>query len=314
MISMTRPRLALALLLACAGLPAACTSDGTRTVTSRPVPGPAEPGTVVLAEGASDPRTGTVESQDALREAHALAGQQAEPAAEEAAARIAAPAAASAGALDDAAVRAAQLALAEHEAQSAAVMAKVRAERPVPLAAEHVQPIGVGETLPPITLLTTAGEPFDLTASLVSQPAVLVFFRGGWCPYCVRHLAELKGLEPQLLALGYQVLAISPERPEVLDATAKTAGAGYRLLSDADMGAARALGLAYRVDDATRELYRTHGVDLDEISGRQHHLLPVPAALVVSRDGIVRFVFADADYRTRVESAALLDAARAAAP
>jgi peroxiredoxin len=45
------------------------------------------------------------------------------------------------------------------------------------------------------------------------QPAILVFYRGGWCPYCNLQLSELRLVESEAKALGYRMIAISPDRP-----------------------------------------------------------------------------------------------------
>lgn len=51
---------------------------------------------------------------------------------------------------------------------------------------------------------------------MMEKPSIILFYRGGWCPYCNRQLAELKNIEQDLVDLGYQVLAISPESPDRL--------------------------------------------------------------------------------------------------
>ena len=85
----------------------------------------------------------------------------------------------------------------------------------------------------------------------------------------------------------------------------------FELLSDSDMDAARAFGLAFKVDDALVETYKTqYGIDLEASSGRTHHELPVPAAYVVDQAGMIRFAFVNPDYKVRVDSEKLLDEAR----
>ena len=179
--------------------------------------------------------------------------------------------------------------------------------------AEQIDAIGVGETIPPVTVRAVDGRPVDLRQAVAAKPTVLVFYRGGWCPYCNRHLAELGQLEPQLTELGYQILAISPDRPEELAKSVDTQELTYVLLSDSSMSAARAFGLAFRMDGALVETYKNdYGIDLEAASGQAHHELPVPAAFVLDRSGTVRYAFANADYKVRVDSAELLAEARAA--
>jgi thiol-disulfide isomerase/thioredoxin len=49
------------------------------------------------------------------------------------------------------------------------------------------EPSGVaqpGTPLPDGELLDVTGQPATLAQALSGNPAVLVFYRGGWCPYC----------------------------------------------------------------------------------------------------------------------------------
>lgn len=181
----------------------------------------------------------------------------------------------------------------------------------VPDRPEDVQPIRVGAALPPLRLTTPEGESFRISKDVGRTPFVLVFYRGGWCPYCNRHLADLQTVEADFVRLGVPILAISPDRPEKLRITAGKEQLSYRLLSDSEMTAARQLGLAFRLDDATVAKYRdSYKIDIEADSGHDHHLLPVPAAILVDRKGIVRFVHADPDYKVRIDAKELLQVAK----
>ena len=125
---------------------------------------------------------------------------------------------------------------------------------------------------------------------LAEKPAVVVFYRGAWCMYCNQHLVELQSAEAKLSELGYQVIAVSPDRPEVIKQYAADKGLAYRLMSDSDMTAALSLGIAFKVDDGTVAKYKgEYGIDIEGNSGQAHHLLPVPAALIVGTDGLIQF-------------------------
>jgi peroxiredoxin len=184
--------------------------------------------------------------------------------------------------------------------------------RAVPNDPNDIRPILVGQSLPRITLKSAGRRPFDLNAAVASKPTILVFFRGGWCPYCSTHLGALQTIEPNLVKLGYQIIAVSADRPEIIDGPVEKNGLSYSIYSDQDMAGAKALGLAFRVDDETYEKCKEYGIDLEKDSGRTHHILPVPAALVLDTKGVVRYVFANPDYTMRVEPAVLLKEAKAA--
>lgn len=176
-----------------------------------------------------------------------------------------------------------------------------------------VTPLAVGENAPAATLETPDGHSVDLAALYADKPTVLIFYRGGWCPFCNAHLAELSKIEPQLLELGYQILAISPDRPAELQKSIDKHHLNYQLLSDSSMKLTQSFGLAFRVDDPTVAKYHGFGIDLEKSSGRPHHLLPVPAVYIVDTSGRIRFAHYNPDYKTRLSGDQILTAAKAAA-
>lgn len=188
-----------------------------------------------------------------------------------------------------------------------------RAWAEVPDDPAKVVPVAAGTSLPRLALRGADGAAYDIDARHLDAPLVLVFYRGGWCPYCNRHIGALKSIDPDLRELGYRLLFVSPDRPEVLYPSLKEPDVTFTLLSDADMSAARALGIAFRVDDPTLEKYRSFGVDLDAASGHAHHELPVPAVFIVRRNGVIAYVHANPDFTQRLAPKDLLAAARVAA-
>jgi len=108
-------------------------------------------------------------------------------------------------------------------------------------------------------------------------------------------------------------VALSPDRPEILAPYREEKDYAYDLYSDASMAAARAFGIAFRLDDATRERYQGFGVDLEERSGYEHHGLPVPGVFVTNAEGVIQFTYVNPNYRVRLSPRVLLAAARAAA-
>jgi peroxiredoxin len=110
--------------------------------------------------------------------------------------------------------------------------------------------------------------------------------------------------------MGCRIIAVCMDRPAKLRETLRKHGMSYLLLSDRDAALVRALGLAYRVDDATFEKYPEFRAELEEASGRQHHILPVPAAYVVDTKGVIRFSYVNPDHTRRVRPTVLLAAAQ----
>ncbi|MDA3960439.1 MAG: peroxiredoxin-like family protein [Planctomycetota bacterium] len=173
-------------------------------------------------------------------------------------------------------------------------------------------PLAVGDPLPALTLTDAGGTAVNLRAAVAEQPVVLIFYRGGWCPYCNTHLAELGAGHEQIAATGWQVIAISPDAPEQLAATNNKHHLPYRLLSDADASAIRAFGLAFTVDEATRDKYRGYNIDLEAASGHSHYQLPHPAVYLVDQSGTIRYAHHNQDYKQRLSLAQVLSAIGAA--
>ncbi len=186
------------------------------------------------------------------------------------------------------------------------------ASKPVPDSPEGTKPISVGEQLPALTLKGLDAKPVDLNALVAKKPTILIFYRGSWCPYCNTHLGELQTVEAELQKLGYQVVAVSPDLPNNLETSVEKNELTYTLLSDSEVKAAQALGLAFRVDDSTYKLYMNYDINLEEASGEKHHILPIPAAIVLDTNGKVRFIFSSPDYKVRVDKDVLLKEAKAA--
>jgi peroxiredoxin len=191
----------------------------------------------------------------------------------------------------------------------------VRAEREPPQRAEDVQPLEAGAEAPTARVQRMDGEAVEMAELYREKPTMLVFYRGGWCPYCSVQLGHLAEAEGELVAMGYQVLAVSPDRPEALREGVEKGEADlrYELLSDSGMELAQKFGVAFRVDDETVERYRGFGIDLAQAAGSDHHLLPVPAVYLIDTEGMIRYAHWDADYKERLEPEELLAAAREAA-
>lgn len=188
-------------------------------------------------------------------------------------------------------------------------------QQPIADSPETVRPLLNGMTAPAVTLLDQQGKTVELLAELGKKPTVLVFYRGGWCPYCNTQLAGLRDIEPKLNALGYQLVAISPQAPKAVadsQTNTKEAALNYRLLSDQPLQVARAFGLAYYLDAKTTTLYKgTYGIELTYDESGQA-VLPVPAVYILNSKAEVQFSYVHINYKTRLQPELLLLAAKLA--
>ncbi len=177
--------------------------------------------------------------------------------------------------------------------------------------AEDVQPLMPGMPAPAFDVRSASGEPVAFRPDALERPVVMTFFRGGWCPYCNLHLSELRHAEARLKELGFDVWFISMDRPGVLVESLDEPDIGYTLFSDSGLSATRAFGIAFRVDNATVERYLGVGIDLEAVSGEDHHVLPAPATFLIGEDGVINFAYVNPSYDVRLPPSVLLAAAEA---
>jgi len=75
------------------------------------------------------------------------------------------------------------------------------------------------------------------------------------------------------------------DQPSKLRETMQHDKVDYTLLSDSDVSAVKAFGIAYKVDDGTLARMKSLGVDLDAATGSSDHILPHPSVFVVNTSG-----------------------------
>jgi len=180
----------------------------------------------------------------------------------------------------------------------------------IKLSPADVEPLDVNDKIPNVNLTRLNGEKVYLSDAIGGKPAVLIFFRGGWCPYCTKHLAALKGVISQIKEMGYEVIAISPDSIESNQKAMDDKEIDYTVLSDSDFEAIQEFRLAFKLDDETLKLYDSYGLKLIPMPETGDTVLPVPAIYVVDSLGIVQFRQYDPDYRKRLDPELLLQAVK----
>jgi peroxiredoxin len=175
---------------------------------------------------------------------------------------------------------------------------------------EHGEPDGIvrqGEQLDDFELPDATGSPVSLSELVADGPAVIVFYRGGWCPYCNLALRTYQAeLLPELARFGARLVAISPENPDQSLTTSEKAELSFTVLSDPGAAVAARLGLAYAPDEEVLAAQRELGLDLARINASVD--LPIPTVLIVDPGRSVRFIDPCPDYTTRTEVPRILGA------
>lgn len=194
--------------------------------------------------------------------------------------------------------------------QAAPAAAQIFAEGVKEVAASGIvaQAPKVGDRVVPFELPDADGRLVRLTDLLKRGPVVLVWYRGGWCPYCNITLHALVEAEPAIRASGATLVAITPETRTNAAGTIATNALTFPVLTDQGNRVAHQYRIAYKNPAATTEMLKAFKVDLEKINDDASGELPLPATFVVDRSGIIRWAFVNADYRKRAEPADILAA------
>jgi peroxiredoxin len=166
-----------------------------------------------------------------------------------------------------------------------------------------------GDRMPDGDLLDVAGQPTTLAATLRSSPAAIVFYRGGWCPYCNIALRAYQAqLVPALAEKGIPLVAISPQTPDGSLSTRETKELTFTVLSDPGNQIASQLGILTAPSDGARAAQLQLGLDLTKVNADGTTTLPMPTVIIVDSTGVIRWIDVHADYTTRTEPDQVLQA------
>jgi len=178
----------------------------------------------------------------------------------------------------------------------------------VPTSPTDISPLLIGEQIPAIALSDAKGKAVQLKQLVALKPTVLIFYRGGWCPFCNKQLGELQSIEGDLKKMGYQIIAISTDSPENLSKTIGKQKLGYTLLSDSKLVASKQFGIAY-VGPKNYEKTLFEG----SAGMNTEKLLPVPSVFILDTRGVIRFEYINPDFKQRISSGLMKAAAEAVA-
>ncbi|MBL4851984.1 MAG: AhpC/TSA family protein [Gammaproteobacteria bacterium] len=158
-----------------------------------------------------------------------------------------------------------------------------------------------GDTLPEFTLSNQLGSPLTLSQLRANGPVLIVFYRGGWCPYCNLELRAYQAALDRINAAGAMLVAITPELADESLNTIEKNSLGFQVLTDDNASYARQLGLVHTLPEELRPIYDGFGIDLQKHNGKGQFDLPLPATYIVDTDGVIVKAFVDVDYTQRME-------------
>ena len=167
----------------------------------------------------------------------------------------------------------------------------------------------LGSRLRDAELLDADGSQTTLHAAIAGRSAVVVLYRGAWCPYCNLTLRTYQQiLLPRLADRGAALIAISPQKPDGSLSMREKNELAFPVLSDPGNSIARALGVLTQPTPEVLAAQREHGLDLAEANADGSVELPMPTVVILDTAGRVRWLDVHPDYTTRSEPDAILAA------
>jgi peroxiredoxin len=156
--------------------------------------------------------------------------------------------------------------------------------------------------MPDGQLLDVHGAATSLAQVRAGRPAVVVFYRGAWCPYCNIALRTYQAeLAPALADRGYAMIAVSPQKPDGSLSAAQTNQLTYAVVSDPGNQIASALGILTEPSAEASAAQQKLGLDLAEHNADGGLALPMPTTVVVDATGVIRWIDVHPNYTTRSE-------------
>jgi peroxiredoxin len=149
-------------------------------------------------------------------------------------------------------------------------------------------PIKVGETAPDFTLNDQSGKSIHLAE--LKAPIVLVFYRGYWCPFCTRQLADLRSLPKA--DDKFRTFAIS------IDPGEKSIGLAKKIASDGK----GEIPFPF-LSDPGHKTIDDYGLVDTAYEGQDIYGIPHPTILILDKDRKVLWVNISLDYKHRPTAA-----------
>jgi len=164
----------------------------------------------------------------------------------------------------------------------------------------------VGSKAPDFTVVTSGGNLVTLSNYYKRGPVVLIFYSGGWCPFCNLYLQAWQRRLADFKKAGIRIWAISTDKPEYTRRVARKEGLGFDLISDPQEKILKAYNVQYEVPESSaRQYIERYHLDPGVYADRKHFAIAIPAEYVIDRGG--KIIYAKIDFQIRAKPEEILD-------
>lgn len=147
----------------------------------------------------------------------------------------------------------------------------------------------VGDVAPDFSLSDQNERVFKLSKALEKGPVVVFFYRGQWCPFCVKYMRNYQDSLQLIKDKGAQLVGISPQQETAVQKSIEKTGATFPLLMDYNKKVAFKYNTLLKEDMPNEEAY------------------PVPALYVIGKDGKIKYVDFPDSFTKRANVSAFID-------
>jgi peroxiredoxin len=155
----------------------------------------------------------------------------------------------------------------------------------------------IGSKAPDFKTKDHNGKEVRLKDLLKKGKVILIFYRGQWCPYCIKELAKLQDSLQAITAKGASIVAVTPEKPERIQLTLEKTKSTYPIIHDEELKIMKAYDVAFELTESTITRYRNSGLNVEENNGKNGNFLPVPAVFVIDKESTIVYRFFEPDYK-----------------
>ncbi len=163
---------------------------------------------------------------------------------------------------------------------------------------EQSNNVEVGQLAPDFEAEDLEGRKQSLKSlATANGKTVLLFYRGGWCPFCNKQLASLSEDYAKFKELNAKIVAVSGEEVEKGKELLKKIGPPFTLLSDSDFEAIDRYGVREQKRDMLAKMKRVKSY-------------AKPSVFIIDERGIIRWKYVGKNAQDRPKNEELLQRLR----
>lgn len=141
-----------------------------------------------------------------------------------------------------------------------------------------------------------------------SKYLVVIFYRGNWCPICMKHLGELNDSLSLITDKNASVIVVTPEAPESIETTKeKTKADKLTIIYDKDYSIMKAFGVDYKITKkSVPKFYGFVKKFTRKANKNNDDVLPIPATFIINSENKIVFIQVDKNYKNRTSVTEIL--------